>query len=169
VLREFAGLGEAVPAAPAERASLVAQLHKLRGSSGMLGARELARLAGAAEQALRQGQPAATADPQLRAVAEALRALQAASAAFLARHGDDAEGDAPAATSAAAAPSAAELAELAELLRQQDLAALDRFQALAPGLRAAWGAERLRRARQAIDDLQFRSALAVLEETPADD
>jgi PAS domain S-box-containing protein len=169
VLREFAGLGEAVPEAAAERASLVAQLHKLRGSSGMLGARELARLAGNAEQALRQGQPLASVEPQLQAVGAALRSLQAASAGFLAQHADDAEGDTPGADAPpSAAPSDAELTELAQLLRQQDLAALDRFQALAPGLRAAWGAERFRRARQAIDDLQFRSALAVLEEAPAD-
>ena len=167
LLREFDGLG-ASPLTPAtERASLTAQLHKLRGSSGMLGARDLAQRAGAAEQALRQGHAAATVDPLLQAVGSALLDLQAASAAFLAHYGNDAEADAPnPGVAAGPAPSDADLAELAQLLRQQDLSALDRFQALAPGLRAAWGADRFRRARQAVDELQFRQALAVLEETP---
>ncbi|MCK6427199.1 MAG: CHASE domain-containing protein [Burkholderiaceae bacterium] len=165
VLREFAPLAQppVLPAPGEARRPLLAQLHKLRGSSGMLGARALAQAAGAAEDALRDAAAPADCEARLQDLAEAFSRLRRASADFLAREGqdDDADDDTAAGRSA---PDPARLAELAELLRRQDLAALDHFQALAPALRATWGAERFRRARLAVDELQFPAALAVLEE-----
>jgi PAS domain S-box-containing protein len=171
VLRDFAVLadlpsgppGEPQASQPSGPERLPALLHKLRGSAGMLGAVDVARLAGAAEQALRSGD-----DPglgaALQALATGLRRLRDASAEFLARHAGP-DDEAPADGPANAPPLQAEdLRDLAELLRRQDLAALDRFQILGPALRGAWGAERYRRARAAVDELQFRQALEVLEE-----
>ena len=163
VLRDFAVLAELPSGPPGEPERLPALLHKLRGSAGMLGAVDVARLAGAAEQALRSGDDPGL-DAALQALATGLRCLRDASAEFLARHAEP-DDEAPADGPANAPPLHAEdLRELAELLRRQDLAALDRFQILSPALRGAWGAERYRRARAAVDELQFRQALEVLEE-----
>ncbi|BDI03557.1 PAS domain-containing hybrid sensor histidine kinase/response regulator [Sphaerotilus microaerophilus] len=171
VLRDFAVLadlpssppGQPRACLPSEPERLPALLHKLRGSAGMLGAVDVARLAGAAEQAMRSGDDPGL-DAALQALATGLRCLRDASAEFLARHAEP-DDEAPADGPANAPPLHTEdLRELAELLRRQDLAALDRFQILSPALRGAWGAERYRRARAAVDELQFRQALEVLEE-----
>jgi propanediol dehydratase small subunit len=111
----------------------------------------------------------------LAELATALAALAAQSHAFLAAQG----------ASAAAAPGdLAEpapqpldpraLQELCDLLLQQDLAAIDRLDELAEGLRAAWGIARFRDLDEAVDRLEFARAAELISrprarpsETPA--
>jgi PAS domain S-box-containing protein len=159
VLREFAPLAE-VTGNPLPLPRWLAQLHKLKGASGMIGARALAAAAAALEEALRQGRDSAAAQEQLT---QALLGLTEASRSFLDEvnrqelHPLQGNAGGP-------APDAARLARLADQLQRHDLAALDSFQALSQPLRAAWGEARWLRLRRAVDDLQFTQALEVLAE-----
>ncbi|URI08996.1 PAS domain-containing protein [Aquincola tertiaricarbonis] len=162
LLGEFGDLAAAAtdPVQPADRAALAARLHKLRGSAATLGAEALQRLAGQAEQALHAG-PVAQAQAALQALAAGLRQLAAAAAPRLQR--PVADPDATQAGPAARAPDPADLRQLIELLRAQDLTALPRFQALAPGLRAALGSTRHDLLAARIDELDFEQAAELLQ------
>ncbi|HMZ02324.1 MAG TPA: response regulator, partial [Burkholderiaceae bacterium] len=157
VLREFASLADPVPQ---PRPIWLAQLHKLKGASGMIGARALATAASALEEALRQERDVSAAQEEL---SRALRGLSEASRSFLDEVSrqelnpeDGRSGD--------LTPDAARLVRLVDQLKRHDLAALDSFQALSPALRASWGEARWLRLRRAVDDLQFTEALEVLAE-----
>jgi PAS domain S-box-containing protein len=164
LFREFADLMVEPPVMPGketECAALAARAHKLRGSAGMLGAGAVQRLAGELEARLRRPATAAGAAPLpdgMAALARALRQLQQASAPALAQ-------PLPAAGATQAEPlTPAARNELLQRLRSQDLSALDRFEALADGLRTVLGDARFDAAREAIENLRFAQALALLEE-----
>ena len=160
LLCEFDDLTDASLVAPADasaRRALAARAHKLRGSAGMLGAREVQQFAGLAETGLRSDAPAGDA---LSSLGGALRRLRSASQ--WARAG---------ATERAAAQgvrvpvslTAAARADLVERLRLHDLSALDRFQQLAPDLQADCGESRFEQLRAAVEGLHFSQALALLD------
>lgn len=152
------------PQTEAARAALAARLHKLRGSAGLLGALTIFRLAGNAELALRPGdQLQGQLGDALRALARAVTTLRAASEPVL-RQASTALATR---SSRPAALGSSELRELSELLHNQDLSAVERFQALAPALRDAWGEGRFEELRQAIEALDFRDATTMLSEHPA--
>ncbi|HEY0195034.1 MAG TPA: response regulator, partial [Kofleriaceae bacterium] len=161
---------EDLRAAPPEHSApgLAARLHKLRGSAGTLGARELRRIAGDAERLVKRD-PAAPELPRLlRELGEAMTALVAAAQPFLA-----AKRDAPVAPSAAGTGVGGELdraavRELYELLRQQDFAAIDRFQALSAPLRAACPAPEFADLRDAVDRFDFGRAAEVISRSGLD-
>jgi CheY-like chemotaxis protein/HPt (histidine-containing phosphotransfer) domain-containing protein len=163
LLREFA----AAPFASelpldGDREALTARLHKLRGCAGQLGAPDVHRLAGEAESALRAGAMTPDLHPTLAALDQALlRLAQAARPAFAARQPADVPTE-PAALDVPAV-TAEELAQLRSLLRQQDLSAGPRLQALAPALAAHWGAAHYARVRQACEELDFNAALQLIE------
>jgi len=142
------------------RTALTAQVHKLRGSAGMLGMAEVHRLAGAAEVALRTEADAVDVRARLGAMADALERVGRSAAAVLA-----AQREAEPAASAEAAPAldAQALRRLGELLREQDLAALDVFAGLAQALRARWGVEVFEPLRDAIEALDFVWARTLLK------
>lgn len=153
------------PPDAAGRRDLAARAHKLRGSAGMLGAREVQDLARQVEGGLGAGAAAvgdAVAQPVdalLEALAGSLHRLHSASATVRTRTAQRAA----ARSAQPATPITAEArADLAERLRFQDLSALDRFQQLAPGLQADCGAVRFEQLRSAIENLRFAQALALL-------
>jgi PAS domain S-box-containing protein len=64
--------------------------------------------------------------------------------------------------SASAALTATHIEQLHALLQSQNLAAMDRFAALAASLQAAMGSESFARLREAVDNLQFLQAAELL-------
>jgi len=140
---------------------LAARLHKLRGAAATLGATDVTLFATAAEEhcRARDGARAAHATRQLL---EALRVLQ--QAANL-RDVDDA------ATMAGEPGSpleidAGSLADLIRLLRDSDLAAIDRFTALSPQLLQRMGKGPFNLAREHLDNLRFAEVATELIATP---
>jgi len=166
LLREFGAVAfSSEPALQGDREALMARLHKLRGSAGLLGARDVHRLAGEAENALRAGAAIPDLHTTLVALEQALQHLaQAARPAIAARQ------PAHTLTTPAAVDSLAmtdeALTQLLSLLRQQDLAAGHCFQALAPALTARWGGDYCAQVRQAVEELDFPAALQLIEHAP---
>ncbi len=160
LLGEFADLE--LPAQGGDANALVmhaGRMHKLRGSAGMLGAKEIQQLAGEAELACAAGD-VAHASPLAAALVVALHRLeQNSTAAFLTsrtpveealpREGDPLE--------------LKDLTELVSLLHQQRLAAVDRFKSLAPQLRRHLSQPVYDHVREQIDNLQFGDAADSLE------
>jgi len=147
------------------RKALGAQLHKLRGGAGMVGAVDLMQRTMAAEElAATTGAPLL---PALQALAQSMRALQAAATPVLQAHS--------AAVAAAPACEGAEPLrpderhELLRLLQGQDLDALTWIADRAPSLRATLGAPRAGQLQAAADELDFQRAAQLLTETPAPD
>jgi signal transduction histidine kinase/CheY-like chemotaxis protein len=157
---DFADLMAPTQAEPdqAGRAALVAQVHKLRGSTGTLGAVEIHQLASEIESALRT--PGTPVQPLLQRLAQALVDLREAAAPLLAAEADRradsfSHGD-------AAPLSTAQRDELANLLRQNDLAAMGRLEELAPALYASLGAWAAKRLLDAASTLDFEQAHQLL-------
>ncbi|MES2889347.1 MAG: PAS domain S-box protein [Pseudomonadota bacterium] len=168
LLREYADLANAplsLPDSEAASTALMARLHKLKGNAGMLGALTLHPQAAEAERVLRSGRPVEELVPWLTAIGESLRTLAQASAGVRAAQAE-AQQRALDADGLGVPVNEAELSALADMLRRQDLSALERFKSLAASLRAAWGAERLQRLQEAMDNLSFQDALGILQEQP---
>jgi two-component system sensor histidine kinase/response regulator len=142
LLRRFsAGQGQSVrearvalaagDVARAERA-----MHTLRGTAGSIGAVDLARRAGEAEQALRQGQPEPQVLASLAEVEERLGPLLAALATAL-----PSRAPAPQATDFDRDEAHATASRLLALLEDDDAEAVEFFRAHAPVLRALLGGD----------------------------
>ena len=132
-----------------------AHLHKLKGSAGLLGAKEIHRVAGAAEVACRTGD-IAMAIHHVSRISTLLRTLQANVAASL-----------PPADEKIDEPSLADglvdltaIDELIDLLREQSFSAIALFRTVSPDLRRHFGAERFQNVATCIDELRFDEALA---------
>lgn len=149
-----------------DTAALAARLHKLRGSAGMLGAKVVQQLAGEAEVLARSDTGEAPLRTALDALAQGLTRLHRQAEHFL----DELRREDERAAQAPAPPLALDQATLrawAELLDAQDLAALDRFTALAPALRQHMAPEDLATLKEATERLSFAQA-AVLVNRLAD-
>ncbi|MBC7779968.1 MAG: PAS domain S-box protein [Proteobacteria bacterium] len=149
----------------ADAASLVVhagRMHKLRGSAGMLGAKALQQLAREAEAACNAGVPEAAARLSSEVWVHLRQLRVDARAAFGAA--EAAATDARAAAEEALGTDA--IGDLVDMLTQQNLLALDRFNALSAQLRQRLGAESYDRVRGHIDKLQFDAAARVLETVP---
>ena len=179
LLRESAGVGAACRQALAagDRETAARRLHSLKGNAGNLGALDLMRTAGDLEEAIGQG--AGDMDAGLADLDRQLGDLATASAPWLAaapatdqvraKAGAVAPGGALASSAAAGPPplDTARLAVLREALQRHDLAASDDFEELEAALTAAWGPEAVQALSQAIADLRFGEALALLDrQTP---
>jgi HPt (histidine-containing phosphotransfer) domain-containing protein len=136
-------------------------LHRLRGVAANLGAREVARLAGAAETALQAGagRPDAASDPALQNTLNALeralelvaggaRAVQTSSSTFTISN-----------TIMHDLPQ--KLAELQGLLQNNNLKALEHFQELRPALATVEQAVAL---AEAVETLNFKVAQKMVED-----
>ena len=152
-----------VPAGDDDRGAIAARVHKLRGSAGMLGAHEVQSQAEQLELALRQEGgplPPATAFEHLSAT---LRRLHDACQPWL-----EAMAQRQQRREAVEAPSTVldenALREWAAQLDRQDLSALERFHALAGGLRQQMDAAAFESLKQAVQGLAFKEARAVLDE-----
>jgi PAS domain S-box-containing protein len=137
------------------------RMHKLRGSAGMLGAKAIQQLAGAAEAACAAGDARRAAPLATNLAAELHRLQQSASSALLtvphpveeelSREGGEL--------------ASRDLAELIDLLHEQRLSAMDRFRTLSPQLRRHLSSDMYERVREHLDNLRFSDAAEVLEAT----
>jgi CheY-like chemotaxis protein len=156
----------AIPASAPARDALSGRVHRLVGSSGVIGARKLHNLAKSIEQRLRAAHNDGLAS-QFEALAQELVALARAAAPHL-----DAADSAKRALEAAQHDQThpldpAAIAQLREQLAQNEFAVLGTFKALAPALRAALSENAYRRLEQAISTLNFQSALEALDAEPS--
>jgi PAS domain S-box-containing protein len=160
---EFADI--AIPENATDALSLVAHMkcmHKLRGCAGLLGAKSIQQLASEAEAACAAG---ACLEAGLLAtqITGQLQRVQAGCAVLLEQgRREDEERQPP--LVAAIAPQ--ELVDIVCLLRQRSLAALDRFNALAPRLRAVLDRDAFALVRHQMDGLKFDDAADILEALP---
>jgi len=143
----------------AQRTTLAARMHKLRGSAGTIGARELHRLATAAEASLRAAGADATAAVRDVGLAVARLAVHSRTVLPPPKPGADGEGGVRQALSMSAV---GEVQALARALRRQDLAAIEGFRRLEPVLRSALGAPATQAVVTALEALEFAQALELL-------
>jgi CheY-like chemotaxis protein len=160
LLNEFSDV--AIPAGgedPVALAVHAGRMHKLRGSAGMLGAKAIQQLAGAAEAACVAGEVTRAARLAKRLAAALQRLRQSAEPALMAAQAPSEE---------VALPSDDELepqvvADLVDLLRQQSLSAMDRFSSISPQLRRLLSKGSYELVRDHMDNLQFSDAAKALE------
>jgi len=158
LLAEFADLAqEGGVSSGGSPSALAARLHKLQGSAGVIGIDGVRQQAGEGEAALKDGDTH-RADRALRALGAALRNLQAAAQPFF----DVADATHVADDDAAPVDPDA-LASLIDLLRKQSMAAMPLFDELGPSLRSSLGSERFAALERAMQALQFRQAVEILQ------
>ena len=158
LLAEFGDLARTEPAPPAgeAQAALAARLHKLQGSAGMLGADAVRRFAAAGEAALKSSDRG-LADQALAALGPELRRLQAAARPLF--DAADTETD-----RRPAGPVDQEDMDLfIDALRKQSMGAMALFDELSPSLEASLDADRFEALRAAVQGLQFKRAIGILE------
>jgi PAS domain S-box-containing protein len=163
---------------PEARAAFIARVHKLRGSSGMLGANALNAIASTLEAQLRDidSQPLKRAAldeliaSEIASLNSALRQLTVASSETRAgfskktatlRHRAPAQGDDVQASTLDDA-GLQKIHAFLQLLERQDLAAMGQVDNLMPHLTALMGEEDLGVLREAINTLDFASAMQIL-------
>ncbi|MEI6415292.1 MAG: hypothetical protein WCP34_13670, partial [Pseudomonadota bacterium] len=123
--------------------------------AGNLGATEVHQYAGTLERELRAGQP-----PASQAALDQALGIALATVARLSFPSGDSRPE----SLNAMGEAVADLADLQRLLAKQDAAAIDRFAALREPLASRMDAESFGHLAQAIDDLDFRGALKILNE-----
>ncbi|MDS4019741.1 MAG: ATP-binding protein [Candidatus Competibacter sp.] len=146
--------------ADGEREAAARRLHTLRGNAGNLGALDLMRAAGWLEEAIARGET--DLDEGLEALGRQLAALTAASASWL-----DATDTAPPASAETPPLDPDRLQALRDDLRNNNLQALRRFEALKPALAGALGTAETGALDVAIHGLRFDEALAILDRAAA--
>ncbi|MEP6722402.1 MAG: PAS domain S-box protein [Variovorax sp.] len=168
LLAEFGDLARVSAASSKSESStaLSARLHKLHGSAGMIGAKAVGQLAADAQAALKSGERG-RADPMLRALSGELHKLQMAAKPFL----DTEDGSAAGGVAAFAAGAATavqldpeDLALFIDSLRKQSLGAMALFDELAASLKVSLGGDRFESLHRAMQDLQFKRAIELLQE-----
>jgi CheY-like chemotaxis protein len=139
-----------------------AQMHKLSGAAGMLGANAIQQLAVDARAACLAGGV-----KRLERIAAALgielRRLARSAEPVLQTARDRAGEVQKASVGVDSVLAAGDLADLIEQLRTHSLSALYRFDALSPQLRSLLGPKRFDVVRDQLDDLKFMDAANVLE------
>jgi len=148
----------------AARNQLRGRTHKLKGSSGMLGAMQVMRLAGAAEDALTQGCAVAVVEAILAHLATALATVRDETRELLETLAHRAAVPAHAACTPL---SKTDIVELHGLLHRQNLAAVETFEMLSPSLREFLQPERFGRLKAAVDNLDFSVGARLLRNAAA--
>jgi PAS domain S-box-containing protein len=159
LLEEYIDIAIPADEDPLELAVHAGRMHKLKGSAGILGAKEIQKLAGEAEVACIAGEVVQAALFAAR-LAGQLQRLRQSAAPMLRAARLQAEVQARPSDSTLAPR---ELAELVVLLRQQSLSAQDRFSSISPQLQGTLGKASYELVRDHIDNLRYRDAAEVLE------
>ncbi|WP_082532581.1 PAS domain S-box protein [Pelomonas sp. Root1237] len=149
--------------APIDLAIHASRMHKLRGSAGTLGAREIHQLAGEAETACAAGKVERFGDLATR-LAIKLHRLGECVAPLLVTAPAPAEDPSAAISGDSLEPQV--LADFVGLLRQQSMSAIERFNGLSPQLQRLLSKGAFDLVRQHIDNLQFSDAADALEAGP---
>jgi CheY-like chemotaxis protein len=138
--------------------SLIQRMHKLKGTAGTLGVTTVQRIAGELEMHLKNnGAPTEKAgwwndlNGAMNSLTDQVNALQLTLAGT------------PSISAAARALSASDIEALLTLLHNQDLAAIDQFNALAPSFSQAFGQAVLEGLQHEIGTLQFSKAAKQLQ------
>jgi len=164
LVRNFADLAlplTRLPEDPESVAVLRGRAHKLKGSSGMIGAANVSRLAGALEEALNEN-PAATGVRESAArLAAALTTLGREARVYLQDLGPPVA-TAPPAAERGARIGTEDLAELCRLLDMHDLSAMEKFAALSPSLRQGFAPAAFDRLARFVEELEFGRAAQFL-------
>ena len=150
-----------------QREALTARVHKLRGSSGMLGVTRVHAIASQLETALREGAPEV--GDMIASLNEALQQVIAAAGTAFPTPAAHPKAPRPAGAAEPApvalpASTLQAIEALRHLLEQQDLAAIQNFDALAPDLLDLMGAQMLAPLSQAVHALDFASAARMLSD-----
>jgi len=135
------------------------RMHKLRGSAGMLGARAIQQLAGEAERACAAGEAERASSLATNLGAQLRRLQESAAPALMAARAHIEEEVLPIEDEL----KPQDLADLINLLREQSLAAVDRFGSISPQLRRLLSKDSYELVRDHIDNLQFSDAAVTLE------
>jgi HPt (histidine-containing phosphotransfer) domain-containing protein len=135
------------------------RMHKLRGGAGLLGAKAIQHLAGEAEAACASGEVARASSLATTLGAHLRRLQRSAARAFMAAQaqvdkellpfGDELKPQ--------------DLTDLINLLREQSLAAVERFGSISPQLQRLLSKDSYELVRDHIDNLQFSDAAMTLE------
>ena len=163
---EYSDVADGALQPPADDAAwppLAARLHKLRGSAGMLGARGVQAQAERLESALRQHDAGEATQAAFDQLAATLRGLHETCQPWLdsmAQRQQQSE----AAPTAPVELDVEALKQWAAQLDRQDLAAIDRFQSLAPGLRQRLPEAAFEDLKRAVQGLAFKDARTLLDE-----
>ena len=166
MLRDYADLALPICVSPDDqitRGELEGRTHKLKGSAGMVGATKVMRLAGLAEAALHERQPASSVEEILKQLALSLTTLCEESELLL-EQTPEPDADGGAAVANLHNIGAKDIAELCALLESQNLAAVDKFGLLSPSLSELVGAVRFERLRDAVDNLDFQLGADLLRQ-----
>ena len=148
------------PLTPAAATALADQLHKLRGSAGNLGARDLCRVAGDAEAALRDRDP--TARFALQRVYAQIDRLQRSVPPLLAEGSSATIGFGAAGARPSTMPEREALDTFLRALELQDLEALALFPAVSASLLTTLGAADHDRVRVLLDRLDFATVATIV-------
>lgn len=143
-----------------ERLAMAAQIHKLRGSAGLIGAQELYQVAGEAEIALRNN--ASEINPLLVKVAKHLINLRINSAEFLLQQQNVRNKDDQIAIENATPLDQKQLETLFIALEKQELSALDTVAKYSINLRFMLGNQVFEEFESMLKDLHFQQALTLL-------
>ncbi|WP_157268661.1 ATP-binding response regulator [Azohydromonas aeria] len=141
-----------------DMASAAGRLHRLHGLAGNLSAHAVAAAAGRAEAALRDGEDGAV-EPALRALEQALDEMLAGLPPEVERPWDDA---ATVPRDAAAQDDAATIGALLAALAEGDMGVFQQYHALRATLAERHGHEAVDRLDEAMDQLRFAEAIALL-------
>jgi HPt (histidine-containing phosphotransfer) domain-containing protein len=161
LLHEFADVSIPVVAeGPAALAAHGGRMHKLRGAAGMLGAKAIQDLAAEAEAACAAGEVEHGARLATSLAAQ-LQRLRDDATPKLSGPGGAGEGAGPSTDEALEATA---IVDLVGLLRQQNLAAADRFSAITPQLQRCLGQESYALVSDHISNLRFTDAAKLLEQ-----
>jgi HPt (histidine-containing phosphotransfer) domain-containing protein len=166
LLRDHAAFALPITASldePSSRGELALRVHALRGSTGLLGATGITRLAEEAEKAIEQGRSAAVLAPILGELTSAFARLRDEAVVWLAgQAGQTTLSD----VNVLPRPTIGtdELDELYALLGSGNLAALDHFRLLSATLNPLLGAVRFDALRAALGQLDFTLAAALLRQ-----
>jgi len=137
-----------------------ALLHTLRGTLGNIGAREVAAQALGLEEQLRSG-AGAVVDEALARLGDALQSLNEAIAGYL-RGIEKSSAEVSDALSGSLDRTA--FSVFIQTLQEQNLAALEQFDTLAPAIAAHLSADQARCLRDAMDRLDFTTALDIVQQ-----
>jgi PAS domain S-box-containing protein len=165
LLREYADLTLPICISPNDeimRGQLVRRTHKLKGSAGIIGAAGIARLAGAAHNALQQGREVGVVEGLLLRLASALSTLGEETKLYLKRQPAGPVTDVAVANHPDAATP--QLDALFALLESGNLAALDKFKGLSQPLSELLGPSRFGYLCTAVDNLDFELGAQLLRE-----
>lgn len=165
MVRDFTGFALPISVVDHDAAALDklrSKTHKLKGSSSMVGAVSLSRIAGAAERAIINKESPQKIDVLLRQIADAFTTLSEEAQPILAAHAATRAAAATKQSTGAVDICSKQIDELLLLLDHQDLSVLEKFDEFSASLHNRLGQAEFEQLRDTIQNLDFSAALQTL-------